>query len=148
MISNLVLRYLISNKIKDAKILIKYGRCPASMYIAGYAIELALKYKICRTLQFNQGFPENRQELSNYLTIINRNNPQPIAIDIRDIRNHDLNTLLFYSGVELRIKGQFFAEWSIVSRWSPENRYKKTRVLNKTAAEYPKAAAKIIREID
>ncbi len=84
----------------------------------------------------------------NYLSIINRNNPQPISINLGDIRNHDLNKLLFHSGAEVKIKSSCFAEWTIVSCWNPENRYKKTRVLNKMALGYLRAAVKIIREID
>ena len=142
------LKYLISNKIKDAKTLMENKRLATSIYIAGYAVEIALKYKICRTLHFNQGFPETKQEINNYLTYINRNNAQPLSIRLVDIRNHDLNQLLFYSGVELLIKSSFFPEWAIVNQWNPELRYKKSRVLQKTAESYYESATKIIREIN
>jgi len=142
------LKYLIANKVKDARVLLQNKRCPAAIYIAGYAIELALKNKICSTLRFSQGFPETRQELYNYLALINENNPQPMALNLGDIRNHDLNRLLFYSGIELRIKENYFAEWATVSSWNPECRYKKTRVFCKRATVYLKAVVKIIKEIN
>jgi HEPN domain-containing protein len=145
---NQTLKYLIAGRIKDASALIKSRRYPAALYIAGYAIEVALKYKICRSLQFRQGFPETKQELITCHTSINQGNIQPLLIQLGDIRNHDLNKLLFYSGEELKIKNNFFSEWVIVAQWSPENRYKKIRVLQKTAELYFKAARKIIKEIN
>ena len=148
MIPTLTLKYLIACRVNDANVLIKNRRFPASVYMAGYAIEIALKYKICRSLQFRQGFPETKQELNTYLTTINQPNVQPLIIQLGDIRNHDLNKLLFYSGEELKIKNNFFTEWTIVAQWTPENRYKKIRVLQKTAEVYFKAVRKIIKEIN
>lgn len=141
------LKYLIKNKIKDAEVLFKYGRHPASIYLAGYAIEIALKYKICRALQFNSGFPETRVELATYLQHINRHNPVPLNINLGQIRNHDLPILLFYSGAEPRIRNNFHVEWAIVNNWNPESRYKKTRVLRVKNADYLKAVKKIIKEM-
>ena len=42
MIPNQTLQYLISAKMKDAKVLIRNNRLSASINIAGYAIEIAL----------------------------------------------------------------------------------------------------------
>ena len=114
MIPNLVLKYLVLNKIKDAEVLLKNGRHAASLYIAGYAVEVALKNKICRALQFSLGFPETKQELTSYLQHINRNNPAVLNISLGEIRNHDLSKLLFYSGAELKIQSNFYKEWNIV----------------------------------
>ena len=147
MISSQVLKYLILNKTKDAQALFKNGRYAASIYFAGYAAEIALKNKICSTLQFNSGFPETRQELSSYLQHINRNNPVVLNISLGDIRNHDLAKLLFYSGAELRIQSNFYKEWNIVKKWNPENRYKKIRVTRLKNMEYLQALKKIIKEI-
>ena len=147
MISSQVLKYLILNKTKDAQALFKNGRYAASIYLAGYAAEIALKNKICSTLQFNSGFPETRQELSSYLQHINRNNPVVLNISLGDIRNHDLAKLLFYSGAELRIQSNFYKEWNIVKKWNPENRYKKIRVTRLKNMEYLQALKKIIKEI-
>lgn len=95
MIPDQTLKYLVSNKLRDAKVLMKNGRFSAAIYIAGYAIEIALKLKICQNFQFNQGFPETKQEINNYLVHINKNNPKPLIIHISDVRNHDLNKLHF-----------------------------------------------------
>jgi hypothetical protein len=147
-ISTQTMKYLIANKIKDAEILWENNRFPASVYIAGYAVEIALKYKICKTLQFNLGFPETRQELSGYFTHINNNYSQPLIIDINDIRTHNLNKLLIYSGIELKIQNDFFIDWRIVTGWNPENRYKKLMIFGKSAHTYLKAAIKIIKEVN
>jgi HEPN domain-containing protein len=147
MIPNQTLKYLISNKIRDAKVLIDNKRFPAAVYIAGYAIEIALKYKICQSLRFNLGFPETKNELNSYLTVINGNNLQPLHIQLGDIRNHDLGKLLLYSGTELKIKTSFNLEWATISRWNPEIRYRKYRALRNYAKAYLKAAKKIIKEI-
>jgi hypothetical protein len=148
MISGQTLTYLVANKLKDARTLIQNGRFPTSIYLAGYAVEIALKRRICQTLQFNMGFPETRQELQDYLTRINRHNTQALIIHLYDIRNHDLNKLLFYSGVELRIKNILFNEWTVVNRWNPESRYRKIRIIRKVAEAYFEAARKITQEIN
>ncbi len=140
-----IFKSLITNKIKDSKALKINRRFQSSLYMAGYAVELALKYKICNTLNFNQGFPETKTELSTYLNIII--SPQPFSIKLSDIKNHDLNKLLFYSGVELKIRASYLQEWNVISQWNPEDRYKKVRVIETQAANFIKAATKIIKEI-
>jgi len=148
MIPYQTLEYLVSNKIKDARVLLKNRRFPATIYLSGYAVELALKQKICRTMQFSMGFPETKQEFQNYLIQINKNNAQPLTIVLHDIRNHDLNKLLIYSGPDLRIKSLLFSEWEIVKRRNPENRYRKLRIMSGTAEAFFKATRKIIQEIN
>jgi hypothetical protein len=76
------------------------------VYLCGYAVELALKERICKTLGW-QGFPETRQEMQGY----------------RSFMVHDLDVLLHLSGVEQRIKTQHLADWSLVAKWEPQLRY-------------------------
>lgn len=147
MISTKVLKHLIKNKLQDGIVLYKQQRYQAAVYLSGYALEIALKEKICRTLQFNLGFPENAQELNNYLNQINRNNPFLLNISIKNIRHHRLPDLLIFSGAELRIITSFYDEWRIVNNWNPENRYKKMRITNVKCGEYLNALKTIIKEI-
>lgn len=142
------LKYLIRTRIKDAEILFRNSRYPASIYIAGYAVEIALKFKMCQTLGFNQGFPETRQELSVYLQHINKTNPLPLQITLGQIRNHNLSDLLFFSGAELKIKSNFHNEWSVINIWKPENRYKKVRIVRSKNYKYLQAVKRIIKEIN
>lgn len=129
MIVRQTLKYLIANRLKDAGALISRRRYPASVYIADYAIEIALKYKICRSLHFWQGFPETKQEFSNYLPILKQNNASNLN-QLGDIRHHDPDKLLIFSGVEYEIRKKFEAEWEIVTQWSPEYRYRKVEITN------------------
>lgn len=62
MIPKTTLRELINQKLKDADVLIANRRYPAAIYIAGYALELALKLKVCKIFKFAQGFPEKTKQ--------------------------------------------------------------------------------------
>jgi len=148
MILDQTLKYLISNRLRDAKVLMKNGRFSTAVYIAGYAIEITLKLKICQNLQFSQGFPETKQEINHYLVHLNKNSIQPLIIHISDIRHHNLNKLLYHSGVESIIRKSLWSEWVVVNQWDPEIRYKKIRTTSKKAEVYLKATIKIIRKIN
>ena len=124
MIAKKNLKILISERISDAEILLSNDRFGSSVYIAGYAIELALKFKICKMYGFKLGFPENKPEFENYLNSDkSRDKLNGIVTQIRQIRHHDLTKLLFFSGAEVRIKENLLEEWGIVTSWDPEIRY-------------------------
>lgn len=148
MISIKTFPYLIANKMRDARILMENRRFPAAVYIAGYAVEIALKYRICRTLGFTNGFPETKEELRTYLAAPNATTMQTPSIEIWDIRNHDLGRLLFHAGMKDKIETHFQTEWNFVLQWDPANRYRKVRTLENYAIAFLKAAKKIMKEID
>ena len=77
------------------------------MYLCGYAVEMALKARICRTLHWG-AYPSTRAEFQEF----------------QSLRTHNLITLLKLSGVEDRIRTNFVSEWSGVAAWDPEARYK------------------------
>ncbi len=105
MISKRILKELIEQKVQDADVLIANRRYATAVYIAGYAIELALKLKICKIFKFAQGFPENKAEFGVYQNSVKSQQLLAGAItQIKDIRNHNLNRLLFYSGIEYQIR--------------------------------------------
>ena len=52
--------------------------------------------------------------------------------------------LLSLSGVERKIKTNFFAEWSAVATWNPEARYKPIGSVSKQDAELMIESAKIL----
>lgn len=143
------LRYLITQKTKDAGLLFSYNRNASSIYLMGYAVEYALKRKICATLNFFNGFPENNIELKNYLSYwTSTGTPSPIPFNqIKEIRHHDLEKLLTYSGAEPTIRSLFLDEWEAIAFWNPENRYKIQRVSRGKAEIFIKSAKKIIREL-
>ena len=112
---------LAKDRLEDAKILCAAGRFWGAVYICGYAVEFGLKKKICNTLDRNE-YP-----------------------DIRDLKTHKLDTLLILSGVEKLISTNFIAEWSVVRKWDPEQRYSLTPVNQSDAESMIKATDTLLR---
>jgi hypothetical protein len=63
------------------------------MYLCGYAIELSLKARICRTLKW-VGYPDTAREFENY----------------KSFKTHDVDVLLRLSGIEDRINRDLLKE--------------------------------------
>jgi hypothetical protein len=80
-------------------------RGDGAVYLCGYAVELALKNRICLTLNWLD-FPESAKEFSG----------------LASLKTHDLPTLLKFTGVEASVGSM--PEWLAVLDWSPEDRYK------------------------
>ena len=91
----------------DARALLSAGRNEGAIYLCGYAVELALKARICETLGWNR-FPDTGRE----------------AADYRSFRTHDLKVLLRLSGQESRIMQDLPDTWWAVSNWNPDLRYR------------------------
>lgn len=92
MISKPVLRDLVSQRIRDANALFGKRRYHTSFYILGYAIEIALKYKICKMYFFSKGFPENNIELQQYYKQIKNKGVRSVILKI-----HELKIMIFQS---------------------------------------------------
>jgi hypothetical protein len=107
MITRQELKRIARARLRDAKVLYQHKRFDGAIYICGYAVELALKARICQTLNWTRGFPETSNEFKN----------------LTNFKTHDLDTLLTLSGLETLIKTGYFADWSIVATWNPEARY-------------------------
>ncbi|HYF31030.1 MAG TPA: hypothetical protein VD993_07915 [Chitinophagaceae bacterium] len=148
MIPKKTLRGLINHKLKDAGVLIANRRYAAGVYLAGYALEVALKLKVCKIFKFTQGFPENKAEF-----VVYQNNARSQKLlagaitQLKDIRNHDLNKLLFFSGTEYKIKLHHLNEWNLVVGWNPETRYIIKRVLKNEAVSKINAIKILIQQI-
>jgi hypothetical protein len=148
MISEQELKQLVSEKLTDTEALISKRRYNAAIYIVGYELEIVLKLKICKILKFDKGFPENKNEFKAYLIKSNKNEDLIKSIsNIQEIRNHNLGKLMFYSGVEIKIKRDLLDEWSKVASWNPEMRYKLLTTTKEDAIEKANATQKIINEI-
>ncbi len=148
MIDKKILRILIGQKLKDADVLIANKRYPTAVYLAGYALEIALKLKICKIFKFVNGFPENKAEFNNYQNSVKSQPSFAGAINqLRDIKHHELNKLLFYSGAEYNVKLTLLSEWNLVVTWTPEVRYSINRILKKNAIENIAAIKSIIQSI-
>ena len=101
------LRVIANARLDDASVLLQHDRLDGAAYLCGYAIELALKARICTTLGW-PGFPETRSEFEN----------------LTSFKTHKLDVLLSLSGLEQLVKTKHLEEWSAVSTWDPEARYK------------------------
>lgn len=91
----------------DARVLLRGKRYETAMYLCGYAIELSLKARICRTLKW-VGYPATAREFQDY----------------KSFKTHNLKVLLHLSGIEDKIKKTLLTEWLAVAKWSPESRYR------------------------
>ena len=94
-------------RLKDSEILFNSRRYDGAVYLCGYAIEIALKARICKTLRWD-GYPSSKGEFQNFLSF----------------KTHNLDVLLSLSGIERKIKTEYLTEWSAVTAWDPEARYK------------------------
>ncbi len=94
-------------RLEDAKILLSAHRFDGAVYMCGYAIEVALKARVCRTLGWTD-FPMSQKEFQGLMTF----------------KTHDLDMLLRLSGQETNIKQNHFINWNSVALWNPEARYR------------------------
>ena len=109
MISTRDLKSAARAYLRDATVLLGAKRYDGAYYLCGYAVELALKARICRTLRW-PGFPQTHAEFKGRLSL----------------KTHDLEDLLRFTGVQDRVHTKHRAEWSFVLNWNPELRYRKT----------------------
>ncbi len=107
MLTILNLEEISAARLHDAEALHAAGRYDGAYYLAGYSLELALKARICKTLNW-ANFPLTPKEFERF----------------RSFKVHDLEVLLKLSGYEPAIKGKQLPEWSTVKVWQPEVRYR------------------------
>jgi HEPN domain-containing protein len=116
-------------RLRDASILLEAKRYDGAVYLCGYAVELALKAKICQTLKWS-GYPSTKAEFKDY----------------HSFRTHDLDVLLHLTGWEEFVKTSLFTEWSAVAQWNPEARYQPIGTVKESDAQLMIAAAKLLLE--
>ena len=150
MINLSVLKYLSSQKRKDAEGLYRLKRNNGAIYLMGYALEFSFKRKVCQTLGFNNGFPESNSELNFYtpqIALFNSISTSISLTQLRQIKNHNLDQLLIYSGAQTRITNSYWHEWLIVRCWNPENRYRVQRFTDGKTVKFMQASRLILQEI-
>jgi hypothetical protein len=94
----------------------------SASYLSGYAVEVALKARICRTLQWTE-FPSTNAEFQGY----------------KSFQTHELRVLLRLSGRESQIKESYMRFWNVVETWSVDVRY------NAVGSVSPIAAASMVQ---
>ena len=127
MLTTKELQRIAKARLEDAEALFHAGRYDGSIYLCGYAIEIGLKNKICKTLQW-KGFPSTRGEFQ----------------DFQSFKTHSLDVLLRLSGAENKIKKNFLIQWSIVAKWDPEARYKEVGSTTEQSAKLMLEATSIL----
>jgi len=111
------LQSIAQAKVDDAHLPFQNGRFSNSYYLAGYAIEIALKACIAAQISAE--------------TI-------PDKDILRKVLNHEFPVLVGLAGLATALKEQqdsdslFAANWAIVSEWKPDVRYEST---DSTAAQ-------------
>jgi len=107
-ITSIDLQQLARLRLSEAEALYEAGFYDGCSYLCGYAVELALKACICKTLSLSE-YPE--KELGKaFLT-------------------HDFDALQLLSGLRSQIAAernasiQFNSNWSLCTTWKPEQRY-------------------------
>jgi len=105
-------------RLEDGKALLVGCRYDGATYVCGYAVEVALKARICRTLNWAD-FPGTSGEFQAY----------------RTFQTHQLDVLLRLSGQEVRIKQEHFTLWNAVAVWKAESRYNIVGTIQKADAE-------------
>ena len=100
------LRSISAARLEDAQALFDAGRYDATAYLCGYGVELALKARICETLNW-AWYPSTNREFR----------------ELQSFRTHNLSMLLRLSGQESKIRAAMPIAWLSVARWNPELRY-------------------------
>ena len=113
-------------KLKDAQHLYNGRRYDSASYLCGYAVEAALKYRICRTHGWSEYYYKD---------------------PYRSFATHDLQVLLRLSGAELKVQSRFHAEWSEVTKWTVEWRYDPVGTATESTARQIIVAARILLKV-
>ena len=85
--------------------LLAAGRSDGATYLCGYGVEVALKARICRVLDWPE-FPSTGGEFQGY----------------RSFQTHELGVLLRLSGQEARTRRDHSELWTPISGWTVESR--------------------------
>jgi HEPN domain len=121
------MRRIAQARLHDARALRDRQRYDGAVYLCGYAIEVALKARICQTLRWT-GFPATNREFEGK----------------QSLRTHDLSLLLELSGVEALIRTRYLPHWSAVATWTPDLRYHVVGSATRNRAEQMIAAAGVL----
>ncbi len=103
-------KLLADLRAKEARILLTKGKQQGAYYLAGYAVECALKACIAKTTKRYQFSPKPQHAHKLY--------------------THELDKLLSLAGLDAQLKKDmamnktFEANWSTVKDWTEESRYR------------------------
>ena len=130
MITRTDLRKTSREYLAAAIILRDSRKYDVSVYLCGYAVEIALKDRICRVLRW-QGFPSTKKEFEG----------------LSSFKTHNLAVLLQLSGAEYRIGPAIAVDWSLATGWDPEQRYNPRGTKTQADADEMIAAAENVMKV-
>jgi hypothetical protein len=96
---------LAQERLEDAQALLAAGRFAGAHYMCGYAMEMKLKSRICKTHGWTEYPPRIAERFAQAL------------------KTHKLAELLLFTGMRPTITEVHTVDWSIVAEWDPERRY-------------------------
>lgn len=119
------LKELAKLRLAEAETLYHAGYYDGATYLCGYAVEFALKARICRLL----GVSEYPPPISG-----------PGSGRIKSAYTvHDFDQLLLLSGLQPKLdptqNPSVWQNWSIATPWNPENRYNPKGTISQVQAE-------------
>ena len=96
---------LVELRLQEAQLLLDHQQWDGAYYLAGYAVEYALKVKIIGIVMQSDAFPERRSENRYY--------------------QHDLEALRHLAGLEAEMEADLPAKfaWTLVRDWNEQSRY-------------------------
>jgi len=119
------LKELAKLRLAEAETLLDAGFYDGAVYLCGYAVEFALKARICRLLGVDEYPPP--------VTGLNSNRIKS-AYTI-----HNVDQLLLLAGLKHKLdptdNPEVWGNWSLASPWNPENRYNPKGTISQRQAE-------------
>jgi HEPN domain-containing protein len=109
---------MANERLEEAKALLDVGKWSGAYYLAGYAVELALKACIIKTLMATDAFPDKELSRNCYTHSIEKL--------VESAKLEDVWKIAMDADVD------FEANWTTVKDWSEVKRY---HIINKTEAE-------------
>ena len=104
-----LLQQLAEERVRDAKVLLDSGQWSGAYYLAGYAVECALKACIAKQTQLHD-FPDKDRVVKSY--------------------THDFDALVIVAGIQAdltavrKVDQSFLDHWLRVKDWSEKARYR------------------------
>jgi HEPN domain-containing protein len=110
--------------LDDSKVLHESGRFESAVYLCGYAVEFALKSRICKLLEWTA-----------------------FRDDLPGMKTHNLVNLMSFTGFESK-KKVFQDAWDIVVKWNPDIRYSAAESFtDERSRDMIEATDKLLKEI-
>jgi hypothetical protein len=114
------LKDLAQLRLLEAQALFAAGFYDGCAYLCGYVVELALKARVCATLDVSEYPPEMKAQLRTAF------------------RTHDFDDLRLLAGMDREFSASnpaLLTNWSVANHWKPERRYEPVGTYDRIAAE-------------